>query len=428
MGRLSTLRRHHRCVKAWWCLCSLVITAAKPCPAVRRKRYLAFAATGGLGNQFYNLKTAVWVSRASDRTLVLPPILPHGRLSASYANQECTRRDAGRLVGDVQAKADRAYAQFRRSGHASWRRVLDLAKFEATGLRFVDEAASLSVVPVPFCGSMTRGWTAANITDELPSNPIILNLGRALGGSRGLDLEAVRPACDLRGCGRAAARAAWSLHPALREATAHLRRNVKRPIVCAHVRTGKGETATYVLFLDHAVAALVRHLRTRSDAPAVYLAADMPLGDIRKLRSRSKAVDELFELCDGGGERCAFVGGHEDARFGVNIEEWRRRAQFGRQIGKQRDEASERVILDVATCVLADAFVQSPARTSSLAVLVNDLRRNASTRPCGVHDYAPGPRRGVVGFGETRLAAARARASRRHRAPGVGSDAYAVVT
>ena len=421
--------RHHRCIKAWWCLCSLVSTAAKPCPAVRRKRYLAFAATGGLGNQFYNLKTAVWVSRAADRALILPPILPHGRLSASYADQKCTRLSASKLVNDVQAKADRAYAQFRRSGHASWRRVLDLARFEATGLKFVDEAASLSVAPVPFCGSMTRGWTAANITDELPANPIILNLGRALGGSRGLDLEAVRPACDLRGCGRAAARAAWALHPALRDATVHMRRNVKRPIVCAHVRTGKGETATYVLFLDHAVAALVRHLRTRSDAPAVYLASDMPLGDIRKLRSRSKAVDELFELCDGGGERCAFVGGHEDARFGVNIEEWRRRAQFGRQIGKQRDEASERVVLDVATCVLADAFVQSPARTSSLAVLVNDLRRNASTQPCGVHDYAPGPRRGVVGFGETRLAAAQVRASRRrHRVAGVGSDAYAVVT
>ena len=227
-----------RRVKAWWCLCSLASTAAKPCPAVRRKRYLAFAATGGLGNQYYNLKTAVWVSRASDRTLVLPPILPHGRLSASYVDRPCTRRDAGRLVGDVQAKADRAYAQFRQSGHASWRRVLDLAKFEATGLRFVDEAAALSVAPVPFCGSMTRGWTAANITDKLPANPVILNLGRALGGSRGLDLEAVRPACDLRGCGREAARAAWALHPALRDATAHLRRNVKRSIVCAHVRTG----------------------------------------------------------------------------------------------------------------------------------------------------------------------------------------------
>ena len=76
-----------------WCLCSLVqvvITAAKACPAVRKKRYLAFAATGGLGNQYYNLKTAVWVSRAADRTLVLPPILPHGRLSASYVDQPCT--------------------------------------------------------------------------------------------------------------------------------------------------------------------------------------------------------------------------------------------------------------------------------------------------------------------------------------------------
>ena len=165
MGSLSTpsLRRHRCAVAAWWCLCSLASTAAKPCPAVRKKRYLAFAATGGLGNQYYNLKTAVWVSRASDRTLVLPPILPHGRLSASYFDRPCTRRDAGRLVGDVQARADRAYAQFRRSGHASWRRVLDLSRFEATGLRFVDEAASLSVAPVPFCGSMTRGLSLIHI-------------------------------------------------------------------------------------------------------------------------------------------------------------------------------------------------------------------------------------------------------------------------
>ena len=190
-----------------------------------------------------------------------------------------------------------------------WRRVLDLAKFEATGLRFVDEAASLSVAPVPFCGSMTRGWTAANITDKLPTNPVILNLGRALGRSRGLDLEAVRPACDLRGCGREAARAPRGrCIPRCATRRAHLRRNVKRSIVCAHVRTGRGETATYLSFLDHAVSALVRHLRTRRDAPAVYLASDMPLGDIRKLRSRSKAVDESLRMCDGGGERCAFVG------------------------------------------------------------------------------------------------------------------------
>ena len=80
---------------------------------------------------------------------------------------------------------------------------------------------------------------------------------------------------------------------------------MKRSIVCAHVRTGRGETSTYLSFLDHAVSALVRHLRTRRDAPAVYLASDMPLGDIRKLRSRSKAVDELLRMCDGGGESAA---------------------------------------------------------------------------------------------------------------------------
>ena len=65
--------RRRRCVQAWWCLCSIVSTVAKPCPAVRRKRYLAFAATGGLGNQFYNLKTAVWVSRAFGKAAAAKP-------------------------------------------------------------------------------------------------------------------------------------------------------------------------------------------------------------------------------------------------------------------------------------------------------------------------------------------------------------------
>jgi hypothetical protein len=243
-------------------------------------------------------------------------------------------------VGDVQAEADRAYAVVRGRGHASWRRVLDLTPFGAAGLRFADVAASLSTAPIPFCGSMTRGWTAANITQRLPSNPIILKLGRALGGSRGLDLEAVRPACDLRGCNRETARAAWSLNPALREATAYLRRKVKRPVMCAHIRTGRGETSTYRSFLDHAVAALVRHLRTRNDAPAVYLASDMSLVEIKKLRPQSKAVDKLFRLCDGG-ESCAFVGSHDDDRFGADVVEWRRRARFARRA----DRASERVIL-----------------------------------------------------------------------------------
>ena len=173
----------------------------------------------------------------------------------------------------------------------------------------------------------------------------------------------------------------------------------------------------------------MRHLRTRNDAPAVYLASDMPLGDIRKLRSRSKAVDELLQMCDGGGERCAFVGSQDDARFGADHhDEWRRRARFARHIGKQRDGASERVVLDVATCVLADAFVQSPRADVEprrpgerpAAERVDPAVRRARLRA--------GPRRGVVGFGETRLAAAQVRASRRrHRAAGVGSGARAVV-
>ena len=319
-----------------WCLWSIVSTAAKPCPAVRRKRYLAFAATGGLGNQFYNLKTAVWVSRAADRTLILPPILPHGRLSASYADKKCTRLSASKLVNDVQARADRAYAQFRRSGHASWRRVLDLARFEATGLRFVDEAASLSVAPVPFCGSMTRGWTAANITAKLPSNPNHPEFGAGPGrepraGPRGR-AAGLRPA-GLRSRG-GARRVGAASRAARRDGSYETEREAAN-CVCS-CEDWKGETATYLLFLDHAVAALVRGTCGRVDAPAVYLASDMPLGDIRKLRSRSKAVDELFELCDGGGgERCAFVGSQDDARFGVNIEEWRRRARFARGTHRQ---------------------------------------------------------------------------------------------
>jgi len=153
----------------------------------------------------------------------------------------------------------------------------------------------------------------------------------------------------------------------------------------------------------------------------VYLASDMAMDEIRKLRSSSKAINELFTLC-GGSKTCAFVGSQDSLRFGAssaNLGYWRK------LVGLSMNDRSARVLLDVATCVLADTFVQSPARTSSLAVLVNDLRRNASTAPCGIHDWAPGPRTGVVGFGEVRLAAAMARRVSR---AGVGSEAYPAVT
>jgi len=423
MGGTTTpsMRRQRCAAVAWWWRLSLVVATAKHdrCPAASGKKYLTFAATGGLGNQYYNLRTAVWAARASDRTLVVPPLLPHGRLSASYSTQ-CTRTNAEKLVTSVQDRADRSYRQF--SNAASWRRVLDLRPLEATGVKFVERAPlSLNVKPIPFCGKMTRGWTAFNITENLPATPVILRLGRAFGGSRGLDLDSVRPGCDLRGCPRKAAVAAWALAPSLRAATQFLRRRVRRPIVCAHLRTGKGETSTYRAFLDHSITALLKHLRTRSDGPAVYLASDMAMDEIRKLRSSSKAINELFTLC-GGSKTCAFVGSQDSLRFGAssaNLGYWRK------LVGLSMNDRSARVLLDVATCVLADTFVQSPARTSSLAVLVNDLRRNASTAPCGIHDWAPGPRTGVVGFGEVRLAAAMARRVSR---AGVGSEAYPAVT
>ena len=116
---------------------------------------------------------------------------------------------------------------------------------------------------------------------------------------------------------------------------------------------------------------------------------------------KSKSMQRLRSFCDhihpkkiAEGKKdawCTHVGDADDRYFHKDLNTWRRDACLPLQ---KPDADLDRMVRDVATCALADVFVHSPARTSSYAVLVNDLRRANGTAACdGTFDWAPGPTR-----------------------------------
>ena len=104
---------------------------------------------------------------------------------------------------------------------------------------------------------MTRRWRARDFLARLEERAPLLRVGRIYsgtgGGAQGLDLECVRPGCDLTGCGRAVALAPWRLAARLRDATrALLAARAARGVHCVHIRSGKGETSDYLQFVSFA--------------------------------------------------------------------------------------------------------------------------------------------------------------------------------
>ena len=106
------------------------------CPPPRSDKYLMFAPTGGLGNQWYGLQTAVWLAYALRRTLVLPPLLSHHAFSGGYKDHAaCSSTTASTKVRDVALGVERVW-----QGHQSWPSWERLLAF--------DEIAPLSTVQI----------------------------------------------------------------------------------------------------------------------------------------------------------------------------------------------------------------------------------------------------------------------------------------
>lgn len=304
--------------------------------------------------------------------------------------------------------AEKVWGRYTFAGWARWEHLLSLS--DLAPLKVVDFShfAHLSrgggegEEYTPFCAQMTRGWTATEIVHHCASSARVLRLGRIYSGSprgsQGLDLETVRPGCDLMsihgGCEQRVALATWRLAPALQLATGKLLSSSKertrrgKALWCVHVRSGKGETPNSTPYIRSSVLPpLHRLLKNHTSPPFIYLSADLPFEELMKF---APAIPELRTLCSLA--RCAgareLFSGEEMARWtkdvGVSPISWTLRSSSSTAIST--------MLLDVAVCTLAQDFWQSSARKSSFAALVEALRRGrqgAQREACSAEDKAP---------------------------------------
>ena len=91
----------------------------------------------------------------------------------------------------LSSRADEAVAAA--GSRYRWRHLVDLSRFERSGARFVDDACAGPAracyeddyAPVPFCGAMTKGWSAAKLAVSVPKDARAVRLGRAHSGVAG---------------------------------------------------------------------------------------------------------------------------------------------------------------------------------------------------------------------------------------------------
>ena len=84
-------------------LLALLLIVADACPRVRRTHYLLPTTSNGFGNQYYAIEKATWLALATNRTLILPPVLDHAGPRAFAAWPGCG--DAKRIGADAVLRA-----------------------------------------------------------------------------------------------------------------------------------------------------------------------------------------------------------------------------------------------------------------------------------------------------------------------------------
>ena len=113
---------------------ALLFTVTDACPRVRETHYLLPTTSNGFGNQYYAIEKAAWLALATNRTLILPPVLDHAGPRAFAAWPGCG--DAKRIGADAVLRTYRRVA----AGASRWRDVLEFSEVEVAGVRVVDFA------------------------------------------------------------------------------------------------------------------------------------------------------------------------------------------------------------------------------------------------------------------------------------------------
>mmetsp|Transcript_21138 Transcript_21138/g.65020 ORF Transcript_21138/g.65020 Transcript_21138/m.65020 type:complete len:375 (+) Transcript_21138:66-1190(+) len=115
----------------------LIATLARACPRVRPDHFLLPTTANGYGNQWYALEKASWLALATNRTLILPPVLDHAG-PRSWGRYPPCEHGGAQEAGDVIEKYRRVAA----AGAPRWTTILDFSEVAAAGLRVVDFIAS----------------------------------------------------------------------------------------------------------------------------------------------------------------------------------------------------------------------------------------------------------------------------------------------
>ena len=212
-------------------LLALLFIVADACPRVRSTHYLLPTTSNGFGNQYYAIEKAAWLALATNRTLILPPVLDHAGPRAFAAWPGCG--EAKRIGADAVL---RAYRRVSDADASRWRDVLDFSEVEAAGVRVVDFAGWVPEAVsdlTGLCGGTAVGaLTAATAEVVVTGSPLRMELETLRRSS----LQNSR--CGWRLISAAYAPPFLSLIADAAAAEAATR----RPFVAVHLRTGDRST------------------------------------------------------------------------------------------------------------------------------------------------------------------------------------------
>ena len=232
--------------------------ATEGCPRVRSDHFLLPTTANGYGNQYLALEKAAWLALATNRTLVLPPMLDHAGARAWGHWPPCGKSYAGEAL--------RTYERIVAAGAPRWSTVLNFSKLASAGVRVVDYPLASSAEAVAdgtgLCGSRAAGGLGA-FDDEK-----VLVAGSPLR----MDLDALRRNLQRSRCGWRVIDAVYAA-PFVRRVAAAAARAARTPFAAVQLRTGDRPGAG----ADARTAHLVSFLKPRLEKLGlpVYVAYDL---------------------------------------------------------------------------------------------------------------------------------------------------------
>ncbi|KAJ1447065.1 hypothetical protein M885DRAFT_542286 [Pelagophyceae sp. CCMP2097] len=191
-----------------------VCASRQQCDRVSRKKFLFAPTHSGMGNQLLGLEKAAWLAFATNRTLIVPPMLTHAFGTAAAGGIEIWPKcEDVKWISRFSTKATQRYNAIISASPKSTRfsSGLDFDYLKPTGLRLINYVTlhahdgginsfqSGSDAGFKVNCKRTKGLNAAQLRKMVPEEPRIVRVGSALR----MDLDTLRKDMISRGgCAR----------------------------------------------------------------------------------------------------------------------------------------------------------------------------------------------------------------------------------